>query len=277
MDWIQNTYDGASKVEIETGAGTTPEEQFERHFSQLVPWDSKIEAEIDNVRVFKALQKHRTWGHSFKTFGEDSGRSSVVGKRFAKGAQGELYEAQVKWKSASKNNRQWVLKVFQKGTPLRHMQKSWPHEWFGYRAETLRNTSLRRARPTTPRLNRYVIGADYVVLLEDGRFGFLMRRANGDLHELIESKMLPPPQGSGPPPQGSGPFSKEVAEEIMYDVALSMAWLHIRNIVHRDLKAANVLFIKWEGESFGSFVADFDSSRGVVGTRYFRAPEIMKA
>lgn len=73
-----------------------------------------------------------------------------------------------------------------------------------------------------------------------------------------------------------GPFEKDLAERIMYRVALEVNWLHSRNIVHRELKASNVLYTSGE-RSWGFYVTDFECSVGVVGTGFFRAPETLQA
>jgi hypothetical protein len=85
------------------------EEQIERsksHWSMLVDEsgcsDEEEVAEVSNVEEFKALQMHPTWGGFFVTFGYDtemfmSAGDLVMGKKFAEGAQVELYEVQIKW------------------------------------------------------------------------------------------------------------------------------------------------------------------------------------
>jgi serine/threonine protein kinase len=79
--------------------------------------------------------------------------------------------------------------------------------------------------------------------------------------------------------KGKGPFSKDEAEFIMYQVALGMDWLHSHNIVHRDLKASNVLIKEFKDctSKYICLVADYECSVGVEGTGFFRAPEILQA
>jgi len=74
-------------------------------------------------------------------------------------------------------------------------------------------------------------------------------------------------------PNDKGPFSKDNVEFIMYDIARGMDQFHGRDIVHRDIKASNVLW----SSGLGYFVADFECSVGVVGTGFFRTPEILEA
>ena len=66
----------------------------------------------------------------------------------------------------------------------------------------------------------------------------------------------------------------------MHDVALGVEWLHKRDIVHRDLKASNVL-VRDHGSDYNPrwecLVADYECSIGVVGTNFYRAPEILQA
>lgn len=61
----------------------------------------------------------------------------------------------------------------------------------------------------------------------------------------------------------------------MYKIAEGMDWLHRHNIVHRDLKAANVLHTMNE-RGQACYVADYECSLGVVGTGFWRAPEILQ-
>lgn len=131
----------------EDGDGSSIEEQIERsktHWSEVAYSDSDIDQDeeeavkADNEEVFKALQMHPRWGTFFATFGHHYGvRGSsgelVVGKKFAEGGQGEIYEVQVKWAYPEDNEKdqyrgmEHVLKVFKKGTLLRQLQSQLPH------------------------------------------------------------------------------------------------------------------------------------------------------
>jgi serine/threonine protein kinase len=93
------------------------------------------------------------------------------------------------------------------------------------------------------------------------------------LRNLIECSM------SSKSGKDCGPFSKEEAEVMMYSVALGVDWLHGHGIVHRDLKASNVLVKEFKSgwPRWSSYVADYECSVEVVGTRFFRALEILQA
>jgi serine/threonine protein kinase len=257
------------------------EEQIERsksHWSELAEMDSDDEAvaEIDNVEVFRTLQLHPTWGFFFQTFGYDLGiyRSCgelEVGEKFAEGGQAELYYAQVKWQNPKlieydlNKGREWVIKVFKKGTFLRHLQLQMPPGFLQDRVNVLECAKL-----GNPLLMRYICQVLFGTLLKDGRFAFLMARETEDLRTRIDRLMM---MRGG---KNCGPFSKDDAEVIMYCIALGMDRLHNLGIVHRDLKASNVLL--YEGKmGQGIFVADFECSVGIVGIGFFRAPEILQA
>jgi serine/threonine protein kinase len=61
----------------------------------------------------------------------------------------------------------------------------------------------------------------------------------------------------------------------MYRIALGMDWLHSHDIIHKDLKASNVLMKRVK--NWRSFVVDFECSIEVVGMRFWRALEILEA
>jgi serine/threonine protein kinase len=69
----------------------------------------------------------------------------------------------------------------------------------------------------------------------------------------------------------------------MQQIACGLYNLHKHDIVHRDLKAANVLLNTESAKGmedpngFICQIADFECSVGVVGTRFWRAPEILQA
>jgi serine/threonine protein kinase len=226
--------------------------------------------EVSNARVFKALQAHPKWGNFFQTVDDYS--EFVVGEKFAAGAQAELYHVQVtgqdpEWNEFNRREGiEWVLKVFRKGTFLRDLQLQVPTGYLDFRAQ-LWNMDL---ATLPPRFYSSVVDG---ILLEDGRFAFLMVKEHFDLRYVIERNM------KSRSSRGRGPFSKEEAELIMYEVALGMDWLHSHNIVHRDLKASNVLVYENKSSTpkYLCFVADYECSVGVIGTGFFRAPEILQA
>jgi hypothetical protein len=280
-----STFLSARGESVELASVEQQIQQSMRHWSQLTEPDSTsleedtAATEIENREVFRELQSHPVWGGFFKTFGYDLGiRGSsgelVVGEKFAEGGQAELFHAHVTWWNPESNEEdqeqgfEWVLKVFKKGTLLRQLQSQWPEGYLKFWAKLVECQDL-----NSPLSILYHCEVKCGILLEDGRFAFLLRRHEEDLRRFIDRKML----SIG---QDCGPFSKELAESLMYDIALGMEFLHEQNIVHRDLKASNVLYTEYEEmreESWACFIADFECSIGVVGTGFFRAPEILQA
>ncbi|KAG0558741.1 hypothetical protein KC19_10G050200 [Ceratodon purpureus] len=267
-----------------SGPSMSVEEQIEKsksHWSLLTDYSSDEDgevAEVSNVQEFRALQMHPIWGGFFHTFGYefDNGRfvrvgELVMGKKFAEGGQAEIYDVQITWNNPKDDSKglEWVLKVFRKGTFLKHLKSKLPEGLLQHSMEVLNNYNS-----ATPEIfPLYCCSVQCGVLLEDGRFAFLMQKEHMDLRNLIEHSME---LRSG---LNGGPFPKEEWELMMYDVALGLDWLHSRNIVHRDLKASNVLVREFQGTwpKRSCYVADYECSIGVVGTGFFRAPEILQA
>ncbi|KAG0603160.1 hypothetical protein M758_10G070700 [Ceratodon purpureus] len=282
----------ADHTTTSSGFVSAVEEQIERskvHWSTLVDQSSSglvaegegdWDAEESNKQEFMQLQRHPTWGGFFCTFyGEDENLHDmgelVVGEKFAEGGQAELFHAKVTWWHPETNEIierkgiEYVVKVFKKGTFLRDLKSQLPHGLLQHYVEGIKNL-----KSTTPKvIPRYFCEVYRGILLENGQFAFLMEKDDFDLRNLIERNMGFRSDGD------CGPFSKDDGELMMYDIALGVEWLHNRDIIHRDLKASNVLVAEFKSgwPKWQCFVADYECSIGVVGTGFFRAPEILLA
>ncbi len=113
----------------------------------------------------------------------------------------------------------------------------------------------------------------------DGNVCIVMERMNGDLRTLINVNM-------GDLDDGRMPLDYNETVAMMLEVAQGMEDLHACGLIHADLKASNILVCTEqdaEGDEkkclmyFRVKIADFDTSDGIWGTGFWRAPEVLQA
>jgi len=247
------------------------------------------------IEELRQIPKYRIWLNC-----EWDARDSadfVVGRKLAEGGQAEIFE--VENRRTKKVDPRYVFKIFKEGYSTRDLQSQWPQGILecGF-------------------LMKMVVRAGMV--LEDDRFAFLVLRCHIDLRKLIdiarekdsplwEAKRRPfqefqtyePPRAPrldarlNPTPI----FKDRCAFNLMNHIAWGMLCLHNNDVLHRDLKASNVLCTddnsnphsratlsgenqeredRSGGRCISVDVADFESSLGTVGTAFWRAPEILQ-
>jgi serine/threonine protein kinase len=125
------------------------------------------------------------------------------------------------------------------------------------------------------------VGIDFV-----GSAWVVMEQMAGDLRTLIDRRMCYLEDGQMP-------FDYYNTITMMMQIAQGMEDLHRCDVIHADLKASNILvtpvIMDPEGEEvdrsqqalesmyFYVKIGDFETSDGVVGTRFWRAPEVLQA
>ncbi|CAM6058222.1 unnamed protein product [Sphagnum tenellum] len=124
-------------------------------------------------------------------------------------------------------------------------------------------------------------GKDFV-----GNVWVVMERMAGDLRTLIDRRM-------SCLEDGQRPFDYNNTITMMMHIAQGMEDLHRCGLIHADLKASNILVtpvimdpreVEVDGSQqvseslyFYMKIGDFESSDGVVGTGFWRAPEVLHA
>ncbi len=126
------------------------------------------------------------------------------------------------------------------------------------------------------------VGEDFV-----GNVWVVMERLAGDLRTLIDRRM-------SYLEDGEMPFDYNNTITMMLSIAQGMEDLHRCDLIHADLKASNILVtpesigrkgedvdgLQQASESMEYFyvkIADFELSDNVVGTGFWRAPEVLQA
>jgi serine/threonine protein kinase len=142
-----------------------------------------------------------------------------------------------------------------------------------------------------PRVPLETCNRAYVMLLqEDGRIALVMQRAWRDLRQLIDLKKQAN-HNQGPP------FHLKTTLNLIWEIAFQMMMLHDDDVVHRDLKASNVLLhihdpftiesalVVWKflvadieltvPSVSPPLVSDYEYALGVLGTGFWRASEAL--
>ncbi|KAG0630105.1 hypothetical protein M758_1G154500 [Ceratodon purpureus] len=120
----------------------------------------------------------------------------------------------------------------------------------------------------------YIIQLVGLSVHSDQRCSIVMEFMGGSLRKLIRSRV---------DQKRAVPFDVHESLGIIRKIALGMAFLHSRGVLHRDLKGDNVLCQEY-GDSIDVKIVDFGVSQYIqgfsgenivgVGTRFWRAPEI---
>ncbi|CAK9864215.1 unnamed protein product [Sphagnum jensenii] len=125
------------------------------------------------------------------------------------------------------------------------------------------------------------VGTDFF-----GNAWVVLERMGGDLRTLIDHRVKHLEDGQMP-------FDYNNAVTMMIDIARAMEDLHRCDLIPADLKASNILVTPvnmdpreeevdglqqaLESMYFYVKIGDFETSDGIVGTRFWRAPEVLQA
>lgn len=225
-----------------------------QHGNQLecVELEEADSDEETNREIFESIRKQ--WGGFFNS---KWGDNLELGPKIAEGGQAEIFEVESGIDRAMR--MEFVVKAFKRGYSLRSLQ-----------------TQHALGPPTSPAI---LFAA---TVLKDDRFAFVMHKYWGDLRKLIDLRK----QRNNASP----PFPHRQAVSIMLQIATGMHHLHTTlNIPHRDLKASNVLIAlnmsskrcsppdPGDSDQFSCVIADYECSAGVLGTGFWRAPEVLLA
>ncbi|KAG0620814.1 hypothetical protein M758_4G246400 [Ceratodon purpureus] len=246
-------------------------ESCKSHWSELRSSDVEEDIAEANRKAFRQFRKK--WPNGFF---QELQWNLESREKIAEGAQGEIYITQGS-----------VWKVFKLEDASLFLEEQLPLGLYqNYSGVGLKNHYC------------WVHGAR---LFRDGRIAFKMWRYWGDLRKLIDLRIhdyfeklisdlklhsLIDLKGHLIRSAVLPPFSCSVGYRLMWEIALGMQNLRERNIPHRDLKASNVLIMPStqtlnhcprHSEEFSCVVADYECCVGVLGTRFWRAPEILQA
>ena len=239
----------------------------------------------------KQLIEHHRKGPSGRFFMEmDS--STDLGKKIAEGGQAEIFlEVQVSGEPREYMGRtRHFLKVYKRQRTLQKLlEQRVPKGMVDGHAlneqrlvsleETPDGTMVERVVFTDGRPQRrramHRCNVSHVVLLKDGRLAFRIAQYSTDLRTFIDRRIE----------TQSPPFDNDIAIQCMLQIAMGMQDLHKDDIIHSDLKAANVLISNslfgYEPEPVEyplyCWVADFECSVGCFGTGFWRSPQILQA
>ncbi|KAG0598490.1 hypothetical protein M758_12G078600 [Ceratodon purpureus] len=233
------------------------------HWTVLDP-ESEAEAEKianENRRYFdEVLAKHPEWGGFFTRI-----EHLELGEKIGEGAQAEIFAASSSPRMVLYEDEvELVAKVWKEGVSLKQLERQWPPQMM---------SQLSQESEEWPFKNIY--GG---VFIREGefknRFAFVMGRYDCDLRTYIDRQMLEMLQK-----KSHGPPFKDIRDvyDVLGSVAMDLAELHEVGVVHRDIKASNVLTGDNSLDGLDiSFVIDYECSVGVVGTGFWRAPEILE-
>lgn len=256
-------------LRIECGSDAEFEtKKLQEHWTELVGEEciDDLDLHVANQQYFQSLVREDAARKTLERVSEfaykpcffvDYGDDLVVGKKIDEGGQAEIFEATIR--GNKKLVGDYVVKVFKPGFAIR----------------SLESQLTVRAHNGDYHQSNFFVECCFVesgTLLRNGSFAFVMVKYWGDLRKLIDHNMR----------HNSSPFPRSEALHIMRSIARGMRYLHEQGILHKDMKASNVL-VNVSKERGGLLlpyechIADFETSRGVKGTGFWRAPEVLQA